>query len=227
MTPFPLRSIATATLALLIAAGVAAAQVPSPVLNTLEVQKLVASSEPGDHATLRAHFSALADRYAADAARHEAMARSFVGNPNRNTGAGLSMHCRRLAELNNESAATLRELAAHHEKLAAGADSTPPRDSARFQTGEGASEPTERELTGLAARARTPADHGALAEYFRTQATRYTTTAREHATMAQTYRGTRIAQAAAHCDRLVRLSRESAAEATAAAEMHRQLAGID
>ena len=41
-----------------------------------------------------------------------------------------------------------------------------------------------------------------------------------------TYRGTRIAQAAVHCDVLVRLSRDAAKEATAAAEMHKQLAGV-
>jgi hypothetical protein len=40
------------------------------------------------------------------------------------------------------------------------------------------------------------------------------------------YRGTRIAQAAAHCDRLVTLSREEAKEATEAAAMHKQLAGL-
>jgi hypothetical protein len=44
--------------------------------------------------------------------------------------------------------------------------------------------------------------------------------------MAQSYRGTRIAQAAAHCDRIVALSRDAAKEATAAAEMHTQLANI-
>ena len=41
-----------------------------------------------------------------------------------------------------------------------------------------------------------------------------------------TYRGTKIAQAAVHCDRLVTLSREEAKEATAAAAMHKQLAGV-
>ena len=44
--------------------------------------------------------------------------------------------------------------------------------------------------------------------------------------MALTYRGTRIAQAAAHCERLVTLSRDSAKEATEAAAMHKQLANI-
>ena len=44
--------------------------------------------------------------------------------------------------------------------------------------------------------------------------------------MAQAYRGTRIAQAAVHHDRLVTLSRDTAKEANAAAAMHRQLAGF-
>jgi hypothetical protein len=57
-------------------------------------------------------------------------------------------------------------------------------------------------------------------------AKRYTVDATEHATTANTYRGTKIAQAAVRCDNLVRLSRDAAKEATAAAEMHKQLAGV-
>jgi hypothetical protein len=78
----------------------------------------------------------------------------------------------------------------------------------------------------MAAKASSPADHRALEEYFLTLAKRYTTDATEHATTANTYRGTKIAQAAVHCDNLVRLSRDAAKEATAAAEMHKQLAGV-
>jgi hypothetical protein len=44
--------------------------------------------------------------------------------------------------------------------------------------------------------------------------------------MAQAYRGTRIAQAAVHCDRLVTLSQDEAKEAAAAADMHKQLATV-
>ena len=55
----------------------------------------------------------------------------------------------------------------------------------------------------MAAKASTPADHHALEEYFLTLAKRYTADANEHAATANTYRGTRIAQAAVHCDRLV------------------------
>ena len=226
MTGFTFRSLAISSLALLMFGGNALSQTASPVLNTLEVQKLVASGEPADNAKLSAHFAALSERYAAEAKRHESMAKSFVGNPNRNTGAGMSVHCRKLAELNNQSAATLRELATHHQKLAGGTPSAPPRDGARFQGGTGASKPTDQELNAWAAKANTPADHRALAEYFQTLAKRYTADATAHVAIAQSYRGTRIAQAADHCDRLVAKARESAKEATAAADMHLQFANI-
>jgi hypothetical protein len=154
------------------------------------------------------------------------MVQSYVGNPNRSTGGDVSLHCKRLAELNTQSAATLRELAAHHKALAAGAASTAPKGGGRFQGGAGASEPTEAELKALAAKAATPADHRALQEYFLTLAKRYTSDANDHTAIARSYRGTRIAQAADHCDRIVVKARESAKEATAAAAMHEQLAGV-
>jgi hypothetical protein len=154
------------------------------------------------------------------------MSQSFVGNPSRNLGSGMSIHCKRLADLNTQSATTVRELASYHEKLAAGAPATPPLDGARFQGGAGASEPTEKELNALAAKANTPAEHRALEEYFLTLAKRYAAEANEHVTLAQTYRGTRIAQAAVIHDRLAGLARDEAKEATAAAEMHKGLANI-
>ena len=48
----------------------------------------------------------------------------------------------------------------------------------------------------MAAKASTPAEHRALEEYFLTLAKRYTADAAEHTTTANTYRGTRTAQAA-------------------------------
>jgi hypothetical protein len=137
----------------------------------------------------------------------------------------MSLHCKRLADLNTQSATTVRELAAYHEKLSNGVTATPPRDGARFQGGAGAPEPTEKELNALAAKASTPAEHRALEEYFITLARRYTTEANEHVAFAQAYRGTRIAQAAVHHDRLAGLARDAAKEATEAAEMHEALAG--
>jgi len=220
------RLVVVAAALLAFAGTVAAQDKPNSLLNTLEVRQLVARAEPADNARLSAHFSALADRYTAEARRHLSMSQSFVGNPSRNLGTGMSVHCKRLAELNTESATTVRELATYHEKLAVGAPATPPRDGARFQGGAGASEPTEKELTALAAKAGTPAEHHALEEYFLTLAKRYTTAADEHVTLAATFRGTKIAQASAIHDHLARLARDSAKEATAAAEMHKQLANV-
>lgn len=154
------------------------------------------------------------------------MAQSFGGNPGRNVGVNMSAHCARIAGLNTESATTLRELAAHHQKLAAGASSAPPAGSAAFQGGKGAPEPSEKDLTVLAAEATSAADHGALEEYFLTAAKRYRADASEHVALAQTYRGTRITWASAIHDRLAELSRESAEEATASATMHEDLAGV-
>jgi len=215
------------TAAMLTVAGTAIAQErPAGLLNNLDVRELVARAEPADNARLSAHFTALADRYAAEAKRHVSMAQSFNGNPSRNLGSGMSAHCKRLADLNTQSATTSRELAAYHEKLAGGTAATLPRDAARFQGGAGAPEPTQKELNELAAKASTPAEHRSLEEYFLTLARRYTTDADNEAALAQTYRGTRIAQAAVHHDRLTELSRDAAKEATAAAEMHKQLANI-
>lgn len=65
-----------------------------------------------------------------------------------------------------------------------------------------------------------------LEEYFLTLAKRYSAEANEHVTLSQTYRGTRIAQAAVHHDRLAGVARDAAKEATAAAEMHKGLAAV-
>jgi hypothetical protein len=227
MTTFTLRSLAIGTLAILMCAGNGAAQSTSPVLNTLELQRLVGSSEPGDHATLSAHFASLADSYARDARTHAAMATAFRTAPTLRAPANnASDHCKRLAHLSEQSADTLRKLAAYHERLAGGAVSTPPRDAARFHSGEGAPEPTSAELTALAAKAATPTDHRTLEEYFSAVSRRYTADAADHIAMAQAYRGTRIAQAADHCERLVKLSRDAAKQAIAAAAMHGQLASV-
>jgi hypothetical protein len=138
----------------------------------------------------------------------------------------MSVHCKRLADLNTQSATTVRELAVYHEKQSTGAAATPPRDGARFEGGAGAPEPTEKELNALAAKANTPAEHRALEEYFLTLAKRYTTEVNEHVALAQTYRGTRIAQAAVHHDRLAGLARDAVKEASEAAAMHKQLANV-
>ena len=222
-----IRSLSlTAIAGLTIVGGVAAQDKGSGVLNSLEVRQLVARAEPGDHARLTAHFAALGGRYAAEAKRHISMSQSFVGNPSRNLGTGMSAHCKRLADLNTQSATTVRELASYHEKLASGAPATPPPGGARFECGAGAPKPTNKELNALAAKASTPAEHRALEEYFLTLAKRYTAEAADHVTMAQTYRATRMAQAAVHHDRLAVLARDAAKKGNEGAAMHKQLASI-
>ncbi|RPI51372.1 MAG: hypothetical protein EHM55_19100 [Acidobacteria bacterium] len=227
MTTVHFRSFAIAATAVFTLAGSVAAQdKPAGVLNSLEVQELVARAEPADHVRLGAHFYALGDWYAAEAKRHISMSQSFAGNPNRNLGTGMSAHCKQLANLNTQSATTVRELAAYHQKLAGGGAATPPSGGARFQGGAGAPKPTEKELNALAAKASTSAEHHALEEFFLTLAKRYAAEVNEHVRLAETYRGTRIAQAAVHHDRLAGLSRDAAKEATASAQMHRDLAGV-
>lgn len=218
---------ALSALTLVTFAGSAVAQTTSPaVLNSLEVQQLIKRAEPADHARLQAHFSLLAEQYAADAKRHNAMGQAFIASPIRRTPANSAAdHCKRLERLNLESAATLRELAVYHKGLAAGKVAEPPRGATPFEKGAGASTPTAEELTALAGKASTAADHHALHEYFQSLETRYTADAKAHAADALAYQGTRIAQAAAHCTRLVTLSKESAKEAGAAAAMHQKLAG--
>ena len=227
MNAFQIRTFSVPALAFLLFAGGAAAQeTSSSLLNTLEVQQLVKRAEPNDNARLADHFNARADRYVAEANRHTSMSKSFIGNPSRNLGTGMSVHCKQLADLSTQSAAEARELATYHQKLASGAVATPPTVGTRFEAGAGAAVPTDRELNGLAVKAGTPADHHNLEEYFLTLAQRSTADANQHLATANSYRGTRMAQAADHCDRLVTLSRNAAKKATEAAAMHKQLAGV-
>jgi hypothetical protein len=153
------------------------------------------------------------------------MAYALPGNPNREIGYGRQAHFKHLAELNTRWATTALELAAHHERLAAGTESVPPRDAGLFEAGAGAPEPSQEDLSALAAKARTPADHRELEAAYGARADRYTAQANEHLAMASAYRGTKIASAAVHCDRIVTQARQAASEATAAALRQKELAG--
>lgn len=221
--------ILIAAAAVLMVAGPATAQNSLGLLNSFEVKRLVTAGTPEANATLAKHFGALADRYAAEAASHKAMAGAYVGNPNHPFGGSMSIHCRKLAEVATESANTAREMVTYHNNLAAGVAAEAPKGAAAFDAGAGAPAPTTEELKRLAASAGTPADHRALEEYYLTLAKQHTASAKEHATMANSYRvsGQRNPEyAATHCDRLAKLAREAAAEATAAANQHHQLANI-
>ena len=228
-----IHSLPLAMFAVLAVAGTAIAQdKPPALLSDVEVRQLVASAEPADCERLASHFAVLASRYAAEAKRHQSMAQASVGSASRPTQTGMSMsaHCKRLAQLNTDSATTLNELANHYRQPAAGAASSAPPDGARFEAGLGAPVASEAELVGLAGKARTPADHEALEQYFEALARRYTTEAKEHAALAVSWKGaTRVPTAAitaAHCDRLASELRDAAKEAAAAAAMHKELAGV-
>ena len=223
-----IRTIIPAAAVVLGAAAVVAAQQAnaSGLLAAPQVRELLTSQQPADHARLKAHFEALSAKYTADASRHSAFARGSAGIP-RGSGAAASAHHTRLAANAKESATIVRELATHHGQLGAGAASTAPPDSERFEKGAGApATPTETQLLELAAKAQTPSEHARLSEYYTTLAARYTTDARDHRTMALAYRGTsRPNQSTiAHCDRLVQLSEESAKETQALAAEHKQMA---
>ena len=229
MRTIHVRLLSLVTIAVLAVSASAAAQGKSPaLLSALEVRQLIASASPADQARLSVHFATLADNYTAEAKRHASMAQP-VGNPSRNLATAVSAHCKRLAELNTQSATAVRELAVHHQKLAAGQASVAPPDSAGFQAGAGARQPNDQELSKLAETAHTPADHQELAAYFVTLAKRYTTDASNHTAFARAYRGLPRGSntaMAAHCDRLAVVLREATKEATAAAALHKDLAGI-
>lgn len=214
-----------AAVALVASATLATAQ----VVNKLEVQKLVAANTADASATLAAHFNALADQYAATAAQHKAMGNAYRASANRSVVTSGAAHCERLAQLAADEAVAAREMAKYHEQLAGGTTATLPKDAGAFHGGKGAPDPTADQLHHLAMVAKGPADHHALEEYFLTVAKKNTEDADNHIAMAKWYRaGVRknLADPAAHCDRIARLAREAAKEATAAATLHRQLANI-
>ena len=219
-----------AGLALVAIATGAAAQDRSALLTSIEVRELVASDRPNDHARLRDHFEALANQYAASALRYRATAQALTGNPNHPPAVASGARWTRQAEASEAASAKVRELAAHHERLAAGRPSQAPADSARFEAGEGSPAPTETQLRQLAASAHTPLEHRGLAEYFRTVAERQENAANKYATLAQLYRGqsrrTGSGDPSVHYDRMARVSRESADEARAEAAKHTQLAQV-
>ena len=94
MKPVHFRSLVLGLVAIVAVPALAMAQAGSPILNSLEVQKLVASTDPADNARLSAHFAALAEQYAREAARHESMAQAFIGAPTRRTPSNSAAdHC--------------------------------------------------------------------------------------------------------------------------------------
>jgi hypothetical protein len=221
MRTIHIRVLSIATLALVAYAEIAPAQTrSSAVLNTLEVQRLVSRAQPADHVRLAAHFAALGDEFAVKARRHTAVATAFEGNPNRSLAPGIREQAKRRAAADTETAATLRGLAEYHTALAADGTATRPPDSALFEAGAGAREPTVADLNALAVAALTEGGGGELKEYFQMLADQFNAEAERHEAMAATYRGTRMATAADHCERLSKASRQAAREANTTAALY-------
>ena len=228
MRTFFVRALSVAALAALSFTPlvVAQGQAPAPLSET-QVQELIARGQPADHARLRAHFNELAEQSAAEAKRHASMQQSFAGNTKlAHMATSMAAHCKRLQDLNQTAAATLRELATEHGTLAAGAVYEPPQGGTRPQVDKGV--PSDNELASLAANATSAADHRKLEQYFVALANRYDRDAANHVAYANSWRATTkvpTAQTiASHCDRLASQFREAEKEARAAAEMHKDMA---
>ena len=223
--------IALAALTFAVVTASATAQDRSALLTSIDVRRLVANDRPADHARLRDHFTALADKYTTDARRDRQIARTMTGNPNHPPAVPPGIHWTRLAESAEASVVTLRELSAHHDRLAAGRRSDAPANSARFEAGYGAPAPTESYVHELASGARTRADHFSLADYFAAVAETATNNARKQAAAAQAYRGpisrTGGGTPASHYDLMAHRFRDQATQARAEAAKHRQLAQGD
>src|SRR5262245_56400158 len=114
----PTRLLFLLPIVTLAVAGVGSAQ--SKPLTTSEVSELIARGDPADHARLSAHFTALAERQAADVKIHTAMRQAYA-NSGKPSGIGMVNHCKALVGRAQESGASLRELSAYHSNLAGGA----------------------------------------------------------------------------------------------------------
>lgn len=197
--------------------SVATAQT-STVLNTLELERLVASVAPDDHHRVSTHFAAVAERYTADAALHEQIASSYARNPVAKLGRDMAEHCRTLARIDRDMASQLRDLSAQHAAMALGTVE-PERAPMALQTA-GSPSPTADDVTRLAATATTAADHDQLGRYFASLRNTYTREASEHRRLALYYAGIKAKSEAAHCERLARLAREGAEVANDLAARH-------
>jgi hypothetical protein len=218
--------IACAAVALLPTRVASAQTQAGAVLNTVELRQLVERAEPADHARLRAHFDALAERYGRKATQHERMAHAGTGQAGKSSNAGLAAHCRTLARADRELEKGARALAAFHGGRGSGASVPPPANTRGLESGVGATKPTATELEDFAEKAAKANDHRALADYFAALADRYTADADAHTGMATLYgTNSRLAGMVPHCLRLAKTARDAAKEARTAAAMHKQLQG--
>lgn len=221
------RALAMVGLAVLVmGASVASQTAPSPILSPAEVQQLIASSQPMDHARLRAHFTALAEKAAAETKQHESTPQSYARNGKlAYMVPSITAHCKKLADTSRQLETSLRTLASDHGQLAGGAVYQPPVPSTRSAGTATAGSLSDTELADLAARATSAADHQKLEQHFAALAARYEEDARNHNAYAKSWRATtKVASAAtiaAHCDRVADGYRDAAKEAREVATMHK------
>lgn len=222
------RIVMTATVFVSIATCAAAAT-PSDVLNRLEVQKLVALDTTVADLRLALHFNALADQFIGDAERHRVMASVYRANANRSATTTAGDQCDRLAARAEKWAGAALELAMYYGDLASSIDAVLPARAMALQGGYGAPQPTAEQLHKLALTARTRGDHLILREYYSALAKQRAAEAADYAVMVPAYRASvrngGYDPGVAY-ERLARIARKAAKEATEAANRHQVLANI-
>jgi hypothetical protein len=199
------------------------------LLNSLQVQRLVAADTPRAHATLAKHFIALAAVYRADADRYSAWAALPGGNPNHPVATDGRQRRARQAQAAVADERAARDVAAYHLIRSIRGAPRGLAGSPAFDGGKGAPLPTLAELDELATAARTPSAHRELAEYFLIVSRTETANADAYARTARIARvgGARnTAAMALRYEQLAATAREAARRANLAVELHRQLAAI-
>ena len=214
MTMF-IKAASTVVAMVLAAATLTAAPqgTPGHVLSEAELRQAMSASGAPDHAKLAAHYTALADRYAADSAMHAEMAKWYSSNKSRAGGPDMGTHCTALANLGAGMEKSARELAKFHTDSSGTAAKPAPSGSMAGRTASHA-------RMGEAEKAPAPNDHSAVAAHFNRLADRYTADAKTHDAMAAMYRTGRTAGMADHCERLARDARAAAKQAREAASQH-------
>jgi hypothetical protein len=207
----------------------AAAATPSAVLNRVELQQFLARDATVARLRLALHFNALADQFIVNAKRHRATAAVFRANANRSASTTAGDWCDRQAAGDQKWADAARELARYYGDLASRIDAVLPARAMALQAGYGAPEPTADQLHKLALTARTRGDHLLLREYYATLAKQRAAEADDYAVMVRAYgAGVRHGgyDPGVAYERLARIAREAAKDATEAANRHEVLANV-
>lgn len=91
----------------------------APVPTDAQLRELSAGARTAaDNRALEEYFTGLAEKYAKDAQRHDAMAQSYRGHANDRSGsfAAWAVHCEALAKTSRESASRARATATEHRQ---------------------------------------------------------------------------------------------------------------